>query len=59
MSTWGPIIAIALAVIAAGSVAVIAWQLSADDFHKSFEPDEDNEGSGVDDAANVGKDEAD
>ena len=65
MSTWGPIIAIALAVIAAGSVAVIAWELSADEFHKSFESDEpidDNESredSAVTDAANAGKDDVD
>ena len=59
MSTWGPIIAIALAVIAAGSVAVIAWELSADEFHKSFEPGDDDEDSVGDDAGNAGKDAAD
>jgi hypothetical protein len=37
MSTWGPIIAVVLALIAVVSVAVIAWQLSSDKFHKSLE----------------------
>jgi hypothetical protein len=40
MSTYGPIIAIALAVIAAASIAYIAWELSSDKFHKSFEDDD-------------------
>jgi len=37
MSTWGPIIAVVLALIAVVSVAVIAWKLSSDELHKSFE----------------------
>ncbi len=37
MSTWGPIIAVVLALVAIVSVAVIAWKLSSDEFHKSFE----------------------
>ena len=37
MSTWGPIIAVVLALIAVASVAVIAWNLSDDKFHKSLE----------------------
>jgi len=36
MSTWGPFIAVALALIAALSVAVIAWELSSDKFHKEL-----------------------
>jgi len=37
MSTWGPIIAVILALIAAASVVVIAWKLTSDKFHKSLE----------------------
>ncbi len=37
MSTWGPIIAVVLALVAVASVAVIAWELSSDKFHKSLE----------------------
>ena len=37
MSTWGPIIAVVLALIAAASVAVIAWKLTADKIDKSPE----------------------
>jgi hypothetical protein len=37
MSNWGPIIAVVLALIAAASVAVIAWKLSSDKFHKNLE----------------------
>ncbi len=37
MSTWGPIIAVVLALIAAASVAVIAWKLTSDKFEKSPE----------------------
>lgn len=37
MSTYGPLIAIALALVAAGSVAVIAWELTSKDFHDSLE----------------------
>jgi hypothetical protein len=37
MSTWGPIIAVVLALIAVASIAVIAWELSSDKFHKSLE----------------------
>jgi hypothetical protein len=37
MSTIGPFLAIALALIAAGSIAYIAWELSSDDFHQELE----------------------
>ncbi len=37
MSTWGPIIAVVLALIAAASVAVIAWKLTSDKIDKSPE----------------------
>ncbi len=37
MSTWGPIIAVVLALIAAASVAVIAWKLTSDKIDKGPE----------------------
>ncbi len=37
MSTWGPIIAVVLALIAAASVAVIAWKLTSDTIDRSPE----------------------
>ncbi len=37
MSTWGPIIAVILALLAAVAVAVIAWKLSSDKFYKGAE----------------------
>jgi hypothetical protein len=48
MSTYGPIIAIALAVIAAASVGYIAWELSSDKFHKSFEKEDDDKSESPD-----------
>ena len=32
-----PIVVVALALVAAISIGVIAWELSSDEFHKSFE----------------------
>jgi flagellar basal body-associated protein FliL len=40
MSTWGPIIAVVLALIAAASVAVIAWKMSSDKFYESAEKED-------------------
>ena len=40
MSSYIPLIVILLALIAAGSIAVIAWHLSSDEFHKSLEGDD-------------------
>ena len=34
-----PIVVVALALIAAISIGVIAWELSSDEFHKSLEQD--------------------
>ena len=39
MSTWGPIIAIVLALLAVAGVAVIAWKLSSDKFYRNLERD--------------------
>ena len=36
MSALIPIVIIVLALIAAGSIAYIAWELSSEDFHKSL-----------------------
>ncbi len=36
MSALIPIVIILLALIAAGSIAYIAWELSSDDFHNSL-----------------------
>lgn len=36
MSSWIPIAAVVLALIAAGSIAWIAWELSSREFHESF-----------------------
>ena len=32
-----PVLVIVLALIAAGSIAYIAWELTSEDFHKSFD----------------------
>lgn len=40
MSTWGPIIAVILALLAAVAVAVIAWKLSSDKFYESAEKED-------------------
>jgi uncharacterized membrane protein len=37
MSIWGPVIAVVLALVVATGVAVIAWKLTSDRFHKSFD----------------------
>lgn len=36
MSSLMPIVAVLLALIAAGSIAWIAWELSSREFHESF-----------------------
>ncbi len=40
MSTWGPIIAVILALLAAVAVVVIAWKLSSDKFYESAEKED-------------------
>jgi hypothetical protein len=42
MSSYGPFIAVALALIAAGSIAVIAWELSSEKFHENQEEEPGN-----------------
>ena len=37
MSSIIPFVVVLLAIIAAVSIAYIAWELSSDEFHKSFE----------------------
>ncbi len=36
MSSLMPFVVILLALIAAGSIAYIAWELSSEEFHRSF-----------------------
>lgn len=43
MSSLMPIFAIVLALIAAGSIVYIAWELSSEDFHKSHDDDRDDD----------------
>lgn len=44
MSVLIPIFIVLLALIAAGSIAYIAWELSSEDFHASFGGDGDADG---------------
>ncbi len=37
MSTWGPLIVIFLALVAAASIAFIAWELTSKDIQKSID----------------------
>ena len=37
MPVWIPIVVVILALIVAVSIGYIAWELSSDEFHKSFE----------------------
>ncbi len=42
MSALMPILVVLLALIAAGSIAYIAWELSSEEFHRSFgDPESD------------------
>ncbi len=36
MSALMPILVVLLALVAAGSIAYIAWELSSEEFHRSF-----------------------
>ena len=42
MSTLFPILAVLLALIAAGSIAYIAWELSSEKFHAELEGEADD-----------------
>lgn len=46
MSPLMPIIVIVFALIAAGSIAYIAWRLSSEKFHDSFNDDRNSRNSG-------------
>jgi hypothetical protein len=37
MSIWGPVIAVILALVVATGVALIAWKLTSEKFHKSID----------------------
>lgn len=46
MSALIPLVIVLLALIAAGSIAYIAWELSSEDFHASFGRNGDADGEG-------------
>ena len=42
MPAWIPIVVVILALVVAASIGYIAWELSSDEFHKSFEQERRN-----------------
>lgn len=43
MLTYLPVIAIVLAIIAAGSIAYVAWELTSDDVQKSIDSEREDD----------------
>lgn len=55
MSAFGPVIVILLALVAAGSIAFIAWELTSKDIQKSIDRNVVDETDDADDADDAGR----